>query len=422
MHHAQAVFAGVTARTVIDYADLRTRPEALSQGGWWAVAAHFDGPWHAWRFADIQYNDRREHGYSGPGAGPGKGPRTGGAGGAAPDPRADRPPAARAPGRPHSPGPAGPALLDRDVHHAAAAPQDGPAPRTGLPGWHGPARDAWRSSMSRTEYMDAVEHVRAQIEAGRVYQANICRVLTAEVPGRPRAAGLGQILSAGNPAPYAGLIDVPDGLRDPRGGPMPSAWVVSASPELGLQVGTGRISSGPIKGTASSPGGLSEKDRAENLMITDLVRNDLQRVCRPGTVTVTDLLRVEHHPGLVHLVSRVRGDLRDVDLNADGALGWARVLAAGLPAGSISGAPKVSALHLIAQLERAPRGPYCGQIGWIDADSQSARLAVGIRTFWWAGGRLHFGTGAGITHDSDPEREWQETELKAARLVRLASG
>src|SRR5699024_8799342 len=132
---------------------------------------------------------------------------------------------------------------------------------------------------------------------------------------------------------------------------------------------------------------------------------------------------VEHHPGLVHLVSRVTGTLR----RPTDPQGWAGLLAATLPPGSVSGAPKSSALRLIAALEPAARGPYCGAVGWVDADAGRAELAVGIRTFWWtppAGsdhGLLHFGTGAGITWGSDPQAEWRETELKAARLVSLAS-
>lgn len=110
-------------------------------------------------------------------------------------------------------------------------------------------------------------------------------------------------------------------------------------------------------------------------MIVDLVRNDLGRVCATGSVTVPDLCAVEKHPGLVHLVSTVRGRL------ADGA-GWPEILAAAFPPGSVTGAPKSSALRIIRELETAPRGPYCGGIGWVDADRGTASLAVGIRTFW----------------------------------------
>jgi para-aminobenzoate synthetase component 1 len=218
--------------------------------------------------------------------------------------------------------------------------------------------------------------------------------------------------------------------------------VVSASPELFLRLDGDLLTSAPIKGTATTPDGLTAKDRAENVMITDLVRNDLQPVCLPGTVEVTALLHVEHHPGLVHLVSTVQGRL-DPDLAGTGDL-WSRVLAATYPPGSVSGAPKSAALRVIADLEPVPRGPYCGTVGWIDADAGRAELAVGIRTFWWTAddpattaahapartpeggvqpvtGTLRFGTGAGITWGSDPEAEWAETELKARRLIGLAS-
>ncbi len=216
---------------------------------------------------------------------------------------------------------------------------------------------------------------------------------------------------AGNPAPYAG------GVHVPAASGLPPVWVVSASPELFLGVADGRIASGPIKGTAVQPEGLSAKDAAENVMIADMVRNDLHRVCRSGSVEVTDLLKVERHPGLVHLVTTVAGRLRD-------GVGWGEVLAATFPPASVSGAPRSSALHAIAALEPVPRGPYCGAVGWVDADAGRAELAVGIRSFWWdaADAHLRFGTGAGITWGSDPAAEWAETELKAARLVGLAVG
>jgi para-aminobenzoate synthetase component 1 len=303
--------------------------------------------------------------------------------------------------------------------HDAAAPS--------ATGWHGPPHDAWTSSMDRATYEAAVGRVREHVREGDVYQANICRVLSAPLADPAGAAGaepdaraLAARLAAGNPAPHAAAVHVPaaTGL-DP-------VWVVSASPELYLAVrdepGTGTVvESGPIKGTARTPDGLTEKDRAENVMITDLVRNDLQTVCRPGTVEVTSLLAVEEHPGLVHLVSRVRGTLSD-DVVRSGEL-WRRLLAGTFPPGSVSGAPKSSALRIIGELEPVSRGPYCGAVGWV-ADGE-ASLAVGIRTFWWtdqgSGGVLRFGTGAGITWGSDPTAEWHETELKAERLVALAS-
>src|SRR5690606_32954202 len=165
--------------------------------------------------------------------------------------------------------------------------------------------------------------------------------------------GLAVRLATGNPAPYAALVDLPAGGT---GADDPGSWVVSASPELSLEVDDGWVTSGPIKGTAATPSGLTEKDRAENVMITDLVRNDLQRVCEPGTVEVTELLALEHHPGLVHLVSRVRGRLLDPT-----PAGWAALLASAHPSGSVSGAPKSSVLRANERRETPPRGPHTTQ-------------------------------------------------------------
>lgn len=281
--------------------------------------------------------------------------------------------------------------------------------------WVGPV-GPWRSSLSADAYRAGVDAVRERIRAGDVYQVNLCRVLEADLGaagGRePSARALGARLAAGNPAPFAGGIHVPHGAA------VAPVWLVSASPERFLSVTDGRIASGPIKGTASTVEGLTAKDAAENVMITDLVRNDLQRVCAPATVEVTALLAVEHHPGLVHLVSTVVGTLLP-------DVGWPEVLGATFPPASVSGAPKLAALGVIRELEPVPRGPYCGAFGWVDGDAGRAELAVTIRSFWWtpeAGGRLRFGTGAGITWDSDPAAEWAETQLKAARLVALAAG
>ncbi|MFJ8334069.1 chorismate-binding protein [Streptomyces sp. NPDC094437] len=280
-----------------------------------------------------------------------------------------------------------------------------PAPVPGA--WHGPAVGEWTSSLDRAAYTGAVRRVREQIAAGDVYQANLCRVLTAPVPADADVDALTALLARGNPAPYAGTIRLPEhGVE-----------IATASPELFLRRSGRTVESGPIKGTAPTGAELLDKDHAENVMIVDLVRNDLGQVCATGSVTVPDLCVVEKHPGLVHLVSTVRGTLR-----AD--TGWPELLAAAFPPGSVTGAPKSSALRVIDALETAPRGPYCGGVGWVDADRGTAELAVGIRTFWIdrAAGVLRFGTGAGITWGSDPEGEWRETELKAARLLAVASG
>lgn len=261
--------------------------------------------------------------------------------------------------------------------------------------------------MDAEQYQRAVSRVRDRIAAGDVYQANVCRVMSAVLPdlGAAEPSGLHALLRAGNPAPYGGYLDLPEA----------GVQVVSASPELFLRVRGRDVVSGPIKGTGRTRADLQEKDAAENVMIVDLVRNDLSIVSEPGSVTVPDLLSVEEHPGLVHLVSRVRATL-----TAD--IGWVDLLQATFPPGSVTGAPKLAARGIIAELEPASRSYYCGAFGWVDADEGTAELAVAIRTFWRVEDRLLFGTGAGITWASDPLQEWQETELKAARLVGLAAG
>ncbi|MGP3933859.1 chorismate-binding protein [Nonomuraea sp. KM88] len=276
-----------------------------------------------------------------------------------------------------------------------------PLPAPARP-WHGPRRGEWRSSLDRAAYESGVRAIRAFIEQGEVYQANLCRILSAPAPPDADPLALAARLASGNPAPHSAVIQVP-GLS-----------VVSASPELYLSRDGDVVESRPIKGTGVTAADLLEKDYAENVMIVDLVRNDLGRVADVGSVEVPALCAVEEHPGLVHLVSTVRARL------APGA-GWPELFAATFPPGSVTGAPKSSAVRIINELEPAPRGPYCGAVGWVDADRRTAALAVGIRTFWLAGGEIRFGTGAGITWGSDPGREWHETELKAARLIALAS-
>jgi para-aminobenzoate synthetase component 1 len=284
--------------------------------------------------------------------------------------------------------------------YAAPAP---PAP------WP-PLRGDWSTSLDHAAYLAAVEEVRDRIAAGTVYQVNVCRVMSHELPDDADLTGLAHVLARGNPAPHAGRISVPGAGLD----------VVCASPEAFLLRDGHRLESRPIKGTATTVEAMLPKDYAENVMIVDLVRNDLSQVCQEGSVRVDHLCRAEEHPGLVHLVSMVGGRLRS-------GVGWGELFAATFPPGSVSGAPKHTALQAIADLEPVLRGPYCGAIGWVDADRGRAELGVGIRTFWAerdAAGRrwLRFGTGAGITWGSDPEGEWVETQVKSGVLLGLASG
>jgi para-aminobenzoate synthetase component 1 len=285
--------------------------------------------------------------------------------------------------------------------------------------WVGPARDAWRSSLTQAEYVAGVERIRADIREGDVYQVNLCRVLSAPLAADtdgPDAIALSERLATGNPARYAARIVIPSSSAGP------GAWVVSASPERYLGVEGSQVLSSPIKGTAAPGEAMLPKDEAENVMITDLIRNDLSHVAAPGSVTVPEFLALREHPGLVHLESTVQATLAPAfDWTADM---WPALFDGTFPPGSVSGAPKAAALRIIGREETVPRGPYCGAIGWIDADARRAELAVGIRTFWWddaSGGTLRFGTGAGITWGSDPHAEWRETELKARRLITLAS-
>lgn len=270
--------------------------------------------------------------------------------------------------------------------------------------WPGVARQAWQSSMDEAAYVAGVGAIREHIAAGDVYQANLCRVLSAPLPAGSDVAGLASLLAAGNPAPFGGFLRLPEqGVN-----------VATASPELFLRRRGSTVESGPIKGTGRTAADLLPKDEAENIMIVDLVRNDLGRVCVPGSITVPHLLSLEQHPGLVHLVSTVRGQLQP-------GTSWAQILAATFPPGSVTGAPKSSALRIIDSLETAARSVYCGAVGWVDADAATAELAVAIRTFWAEGATLRFGTGAGITWGSDPYGEWAETELKAKRLLEVAA-
>lgn len=264
--------------------------------------------------------------------------------------------------------------------------------------WQG-VSGLWQSSQTQEKFESNVNLIKERIAEGHIYQVNLCRVLTTAC--QQSLLGLAGKLQQSNPAPFASYLKLP-GIE-----------IASASPELFLERNGEVIKTTPIKGT-SKVDDFGEKDRAENVMIVDLMRNDFGAICKPGSVDVPRLLSSESHPGLFHLVSDITGRL-------SAGISWSKILTSLLPAGSISGAPKSSALKLIKEIEKIDRGPYCGVIGWIDNDQ--ALLSVGIRIFWSQNdGRINFGTGAGITWQSDPTSEWEETQLKAKRLIAIASG
>lgn len=258
----------------------------------------------------------------------------------------------------------------------------------------------WESSTSEFEFREYVEQIRNEIANGGVYQVNACRRLSIKSNSNLDYAFSNFLKS--NPAPYASYLRFND------------IEIASASPELFLTREGDQIKTSPIKGTKRSTVEIfGDKDRAENVMIVDLMRNDLGQICIPGSIAVPELLRDEQHPGLSHLVSDVTGQLRS-------DISWSQIFQALLPAGSISGAPKSAAQRIISTLEPVPRGTYCGILGWVHGDQ--AVLSVAIRTFWRDAEFIRFGTGAGITWSSDASAEWEETQLKAERLISIIGG
>lgn len=274
---------------------------------------------------------------------------------------------------------------------------------TGPPRTHRSAVGSWRSSFDWSHWNAAVARILQHLHDGDCYQVNLTRRLDSDTRAHPNA--LFRALVHHNPAPHEALVRIGD------------VAVVSASPERFLRVDGRRVETRPIKGTASSAEALvrSSKDRAENVMIVDLARNDLGRVCEYGTVHVPALFALEAHPGMYHLVSTVAGTLR-----ADATFG--DVLRATFPPASVTGCPKPRVLEIIESLEPVRRGVYCGAIGFLHADERVLDLNVAIRTFTVTTDRTSFGVGGGIVADSDPGAEWEETELKSRRLLAVAAG
>ncbi|HEU5486509.1 MAG TPA: bifunctional anthranilate synthase component I family protein/class IV aminotransferase [Microlunatus sp.] len=256
-------------------------------------------------------------------------------------------------------------------------------------------------------HLAGVERVIGRIRAGEVYQLNLCTRFRAELTMDPYQVFLST----------AGAVRPQYGAHLPTG---PEQTLVSLSPERFLTVGGDTVITSPIKGTtkrSEDPDGSllrsSTKDAAENIMITDLMRNDLSRVCAPGSVAVAGLLEVQPHPGVWHLVSTVTGRLPPGSSGVD-------LLTATFPPGSVTGAPKSSAIRAIAAEEQESRGAYTGAAGLLAPDGR-AELSVLIRTFEIDGGSVQLGVGGGITVDSVPVREWQECLHKAEPLA-LAAG
>jgi para-aminobenzoate synthetase component 1 len=266
-----------------------------------------------------------------------------------------------------------------------------------------------RSSFTRAEYLCAVERVKEYIAAGDIYQANLSQRFAAPLAMPP--AALYQRLRAASPAPFAAYLDAG------------RFQVLSSSPERLLRVRGGIVETRPIKGTRprgrtpeedarlAAELGVSAKDRAELVMIVDLERNDLGRVCEFGSVRVRRLLELETHPTVHHLVATVEGRLRP-------GLTALEALRACFPGGSITGAPKIRAMEIIEELEPVHRGFYTGAIGYAGFDG-SGEWNVAIRIMVAAGGQVTFSAGGGIVADSVPELEYEET-LHKRRAIRWA--
>jgi para-aminobenzoate synthetase component 1 len=258
----------------------------------------------------------------------------------------------------------------------------------------------WAATWTPEQYAGAVQEVRAAIARGDVYQVNLVQHLSASFAGDPwsLAAALAPLAPL-HPEPLVG-----DGWA-----------IVSASPELFLARHGDRLSTMPIKGTRPLGEDVDDpKDAAEHVMIVDLERNDLSRVCAPGSVRWPELMAQHELAGVTHLVSTVEGTLRP-------GAGLAEILRATFPGGSITGAPKISAIDHVARLEPVGRGAAMGALGtvWSNGDFE---LALTIRTFAIADGRIHLWVGGGVVWDSDPEAEVEESWVKARPLLAAVGG
>jgi para-aminobenzoate synthetase component 1 len=264
----------------------------------------------------------------------------------------------------------------------------------------------WERTWDEADYRGAVEAVRAAIGRGDVYQVNLVQHLAAPFQGSPSALAA-RLRTLPQPRDWP-LVD-----SDWRTLVGPGWAVVSASPELFLARRGDRVWTMPIKGTRPAGWGAelhgSAKDAAEHVMIVDLERNDLSRVCRPGTVRWPQLMTTAPLAGVEHMVSLVEGQLRD-------GVGLADLLEATFPGGSVTGAPKIAAVDTIAALEPVGRGASMGALGRVHGNGD-LELALTIRTFAIADGRIHLWVGGGVVWDSDPAGEVAESLTKARPLL-----
>ncbi len=271
-----------------------------------------------------------------------------------------------------------------------------------------PMRAEAAEAMMREPYDARVKRIKQYIEAGDIYQANLAQRFRVETDGAP--FDLYRRVRSENPSPYAAFLSWDDRA------------IISASPELFLDLRGNRVVTRPIKGTRPRCGveavdsrsrielETSEKERSELNMIIDLLRNDLGRVCEYGTVRVSDAGSIEAHPTVFHRVATIEGRLA-------GGKSWSDLLGAAFPGGSIVGAPRIRAMQIIRELEPFARGPYCGAIGWIGLD-RNMTLSIAIRTMVWRDGTVDVFAGGAIVAESNADAEYKEILAKAAGLLR----
>jgi para-aminobenzoate synthetase component 1 len=263
-----------------------------------------------------------------------------------------------------------------------------------------------QSNFTKQSYLTAIGRIKNYIEAGDCYQVNLSQRFEGDIAEEPYF--IYRRLQKASSSPYAAYLN------------LEGAQILSSSPESFLELNGREVTTRPIKGTrrrGKTPGEdealkkellESGKDRAELLMITDLERNDLGKVCRPGSVSVAELFRLESYEQVHHLVATVRGELAEGKEAVD-------LLQAVFPGGSITGAPKIRAMEIIHELENVPRNVYCGAIGFLSLNGK-AQFNVAIRTMICQKGKAYFWAGGGIVADSDPEAEYEETLVKASGM------